>query len=98
VDAATDRISDLANENAQLGDRDVTNQALIDYQRRISEAAANVSRALGQCTDGQSQLIEALRNPGRYTPESVSTFAAEVERHCHAASTANASLQAELNR
>lgn len=95
---ATQRITDLANEKAQLGDENVASQQYLDYQRRVSEAAGVVASALGQCTSGQSQLIEYLREPEAYDPADLDRFGQQVADLCARANEANASLQQELQQ
>jgi len=98
LSTATSRILELANEKAQLGDANAVNQALIDYQQRISEAAGAVAQALGRCTDGQGRLIGYLRTPEAFDPDSLHQFGDQVAALCQQATDANARLQAELER
>jgi len=98
LESAQDRITELANERAQLGDQQVVDQNRIDFQQRLSTAAAQVASSLDLCISRQDELIEALRNPGRYTEESVANFGNQVVQFCAEARTANANLQAEINR
>jgi hypothetical protein len=58
--AATRRITDLANEKAQLGDRNVASQQDLDQQTRVSEATAVVADALDRCIAAQARLIADL--------------------------------------
>ncbi|SKC79682.1 hypothetical protein SAMN04324258_3989 [Krasilnikoviella flava] len=95
---ATARISDLANEKAQLGDENVASQQYLDYQRRVSEAAGVVTTALGDCVDAQSQLITYLGDRGSYDADDVERFASDVETLCRQASKANDQLQKELEQ
>ena len=98
LSTATARITELANEKAQLGDTNAVNQVLIDYQQRVSEAAAAVAQALGRCTDGQGRLIEYLRTPELFDPDSLQEFADQVSTLCTQATEANERLQTELQR
>ncbi|PRZ05546.1 hypothetical protein BCE75_10732 [Isoptericola sp. CG 20/1183] len=98
LDTATARITDLADEKAQLGDENVASQQYLDYQRRVSEAAGVVATALGQCTAAQSQLIGYLEDRDAYDPADLDRFAADVEALCDEANDANAQLQQELAR
>ncbi|MCK9795498.1 hypothetical protein M1843_17275 [Isoptericola sp. 4D.3] len=95
---ATARITDLANEKAQLGDENVASQQYLDYQRRVSEAAGVVTSALGACVDGQTQLIGYLEDRDSYDAADVDRFAADVETLCRQASKADDQLQQELRR
>jgi septal ring factor EnvC (AmiA/AmiB activator) len=95
---ATARISDLANEKAQLGDENVASQQYLDYQTRVSEAAGVVTTALGDCVDAQSQLITYLGDRSSYDADDVDRFAADVETLCRQASKANDQLQQELEQ
>ncbi|WP_277212840.1 hypothetical protein [Isoptericola croceus] len=96
LDTATARITDLADEKAQLGDENVASQQYLDYQRRVSEAAGVVATALGQCTAAQSQLIGYLEDREAYDPEDLERFASDVEALCDEANDANTRLQQEL--
>lgn len=96
LDTATARITDLADEKAQLGDENVASQQYLDYQRRVSEAAGVVATALGQCTAAQSQLIGYLEEREAYDPDDLDRFATDVEALCDEANDANTQLQQEL--
>ncbi|WP_407318161.1 hypothetical protein UQW22_16235 [Isoptericola halotolerans] len=96
LDTATARITDLADEKAQLGDENVASQQYLDYQRRVSEAAGVVATALGQCTSAQSQLIGYLEDREAYDPQDLERFATDVEALCDEANDANTQLQQEL--
>nr|WP_216645426.1 hypothetical protein [Isoptericola halotolerans] len=96
LDTATARITDLADEKAQLGDENVASQQYLDYQRRVSEAAGVVATALGQCTAAQSQLIGYLEDRDSYDPDDLERFASDVEGLCDEANDANTQLQQEL--
>jgi len=98
LESAQLRITELANERAQLGDQQIVDQSRIDFQQRLSAAAGQVASSLDLCIRRQDELIEALRNPGRYTEESVARFGEEVVRFCAEARQANTNLQAEINR
>ncbi|MFI2752622.1 hypothetical protein ACGIF2_04215 [Cellulomonas sp. P22] len=96
--AAQARITELADEKAQLGDDREVQQRLVDYQERVSEAARDVASALSTCIDGQYRLIEYLQNAAQYDPTDLARFRSDVERVCGAATDANATLQKELDR
>lgn len=96
---ATDRITDLANEKAQLGDRNVVSQQEIDQQTRVSEAAAVVADALDQCIGAQSRLIDALAREDAATPGGgavTDRFASDVDDLCRQAVDAHDELRREL--
>ncbi|MFE6969903.1 hypothetical protein [Isoptericola sp. NPDC057653] len=95
---ATARITDLANEKAQLGDENVASQQYVDYQRRVSEAAGVVTTALGDCVDAQSQLISALEDRDAYDAKDLDRFASDVGTLCKQASKASDQLQRELDQ
>ncbi|RPF22010.1 hypothetical protein [Myceligenerans xiligouense] len=94
--AATGRISELANEKAQLGDENVASQQHLDYQARVSEAAAKVAVALGSCVNAQEQLIGYLEDADAYDPADLTRFQNQVGDLCDKANDANDALQAEL--
>ncbi|MCA5893112.1 hypothetical protein LEP48_07050 [Isoptericola sp. NEAU-Y5] len=93
---ATERIRGLANEKAQLGDENVASQQYLDYQTRVSEAAAAVATALNQCIDAQSQLIGYLEDRDAYDADDLERFAGDVEGLCQQADDAHSELQKEL--
>ncbi|WP_242636135.1 hypothetical protein [Myceligenerans salitolerans] len=93
---ATGRISELANEKAQLGDENVASRQHLDYQARVSEAAAKVAVALGQCVDAQEQLIGYLEDADAYDAADLTRFKNQVGELCDKAGDANDALQQEL--
>jgi len=95
---AQQRITELADEKARLGDTTASQQQLADYQARVSQAAGQVATALANCIDGQERLIGYLRESDRYDAADLERFATDVDRVCGAATDANASLQRELDR
>lgn len=98
LSTAQARITELANEKAQLGDDAEAQRQLTDYQARVSEAAGTVASALNQCVDGQNRLIGYLENAESYDPEDLARFRAEVDALCQSATDANLALQQELSR
>ncbi|HEY0215990.1 MAG TPA: hypothetical protein VGC57_06330 [Cellulomonas sp.] len=93
---AQTRITELADEKAQLGDDREIQRQLVDYQQRVSQAAANVASALSTCIDGQTQLITYLQDAAAYDPAELERFKGDVQRVCGAATDANTQLQREL--
>ncbi|MFI2104658.1 hypothetical protein ACH436_15280 [Isoptericola sp. NPDC019693] len=93
---ATARITDLANEKAQLGDENVASQRYLDYEKQVSEAAGVVTTALGDCVDAQAQLITYLEDRGSYDAKDLDRFATDVDTLCRQASKANDQLEQEL--
>ena len=97
---ATDRITELADDRAQLGDQQVMTQAQFDAQisaqQHNIQVALSIATALANCIDGKEQIITALENPGRYTPESVAIVTGQVEQICQTALAANEQMQREL--
>jgi hypothetical protein len=98
LDTATARITQLADEKAQLGDENVVSQQYLDYQRRVSEAAGAVATALGQCIRSQAELIGYLEEPEAYDPADLERFAGDVQALCDEANDANEQLQQELTQ
>ena len=92
------RITDLANEKAQLGDTSATQQELADYQSRVSQAAGQVATALAACISSQQQLIGYLQESQKYDPTQLAQFGQDVQTLCGQATDANTALQAELKR
>lgn len=95
---ATDRISDLANEKAQLGDENVASQQYLDYQTQVSEAAGAVATAMDQCVDAQTQLIGYLEDSDAYDEQDLDRFSTEVQKLCKQADAAHEQLQRELQQ
>jgi hypothetical protein len=98
LQTAQTRITELADEKAQLGDDREVQRQLVDYQARVSEAAGTVASALETCVDGQYQLIGYLQNPAAYDAADLERFRTDVQQVCGAARDANAALQRELDR
>jgi len=95
---AQQRITQLADEKAQLGDTTEAQRQLADYQERVSQAAGNVAVALASCIDGQRQLIGYMDEADRYDATQLAGFRQQVETLCGAATDANTQLQRELTR
>ncbi|MBO1753237.1 hypothetical protein J4G33_15625 [Actinotalea sp. BY-33] len=95
---AQERIVELADEKAQLGDDREAQRQLVDYQERVSEAAGQVALALDQCVQGQQELIGYLADADEYDPDALAAFESDVEVLCQAATEANIALQRELGR
>lgn len=93
---AQSRITELADEKAQVGDDREVQRQLADYQARISEAAGTVASALDQCIQGQQMLIGYLQNQDQYDDAEVAGFTADVQALCQSATDANLALQREL--
>lgn len=93
---AQERITELADEKAQLGDDSAAQQQLADYQARVTEAAGKVATALATCIAGQSQLIEYMDDAESYEPELLAKFREDVDALCGQATEANEQLQDEL--
>lgn len=93
---ATTRITELANEKAQIGDEIATQQQLADYQKRIGAAAATVASALDRCVTAQQTLIGYLRDAASYDSTDLARYSSDVDALCRSAQNANTSLQAEL--
>ncbi|GAB2502832.1 hypothetical protein GCM10027063_47660 [Promicromonospora xylanilytica] len=98
LSTATARITDLANEKAQLGDENVASQQYLDYQTQVSGAAATVASALGQCVSGQEQLVGYLKDADQYEAADLRRYERQVNALCEDAERANESLQQELRQ
>ena len=96
LSTATARITDLANEKAQLGDENVASQQYLDYQTQVSAAAATVASALGQCVSGQEELVGYLKEADQYQAADLNRYEQQVNALCADAENANESLQKEL--
>lgn len=96
LSTATARITDLANEKAQLGDENVASQQYLDYQTQVSGAAATVASALGQCVSGQEQLVGYLKDANQYEAADLRRYEQQVNALCADAEQANETLQQEL--
>jgi len=95
---ATTRITELANEKAQIGDEVATQQQLADYQKRVGAAAATVASALDRCVTAQQTLIGYLRDAASYDSTDLARYSSDVDALCRSAQNANTSLQTELTR
>ena len=93
---ATTRITELANEKAQIGDEVATQQQLTDYQKRIGAAAATVASALDRCVTAQQTLIGYLRDAASYSSTDLARYSSDVDALCRSARDANTALQTEL--
>jgi multidrug resistance efflux pump len=93
---AQTRITELADEKAQVGDDREVQRQLVDYQERISQAAANVASALTTCIDAQNQLITYLGDAAAYDPADLERFKSDVQGVCATATEANTELQRQL--
>jgi septal ring factor EnvC (AmiA/AmiB activator) len=98
LQTAQARITELADEKAQIGDEREAQRQLVDYQARVSDAAGKVARALDVCVDGQYQLISYLENVAAYDAADLARFRTDVQTVCGDARDANAALQLELER
>nr|WP_240934768.1 hypothetical protein [Cellulomonas sp. IC4_254] len=96
LSTAQSRITQLADEKAQVGDDREVQRQLVDYQERISQAAANVASALSTCIDAQNQLITYLEDAQAYDPADLERFKSDVQGVCNAATVANTELQRQL--
>lgn len=94
---AQERITQLADEKAQVGDDREVQRQLVDYQARVSQAAANVASALSTCIDAQNQLITYLEDAQSYDPADLDRFKGQVGDVCAAATAANTELQRQLS-
>ena len=95
---AQQRITELANEKAQLGDTSASQQQLADYQARVSLAAGQVATALASCVSGQQKLIGYLQDSAQYDAAQLTQFGQDVQTVCEHATDANTALQDELRR
>ena len=93
---AQTRITELADEKAQVGDDREVQRQLVDYQERISQAAANVASALTTCIDAQNQLITYLGDAAAYDAADLERFKSDVQGVCATATEANTELQRQL--
>ncbi len=97
LSAAQERITQLADEKAQLGDDRELQRQLVDYQQRVTAAAGKVASALTACIGGQDQLIGYLQDAAAYDPTDLARFSSQVQDLCRSATDANAQLQQELS-
>jgi hypothetical protein len=96
LETAQERITQLADEKAQVGDDREVQRQLVDYQARVSQAAANVASALSTCIDAQNQLITYLEDAASYDPADLERFKGDVQGVCAAATEANTELRRQL--
>jgi hypothetical protein len=102
LSTATQRITELADEKAQLRDESEIQQQLVSYQERVSDAAGQVALALDLCVQGQNRLIgyqkDMIDRTATYDPDELEAYRVEVQELCDKATEANIGLQRELSR
>lgn len=101
---AQTRISELANEKAQVGDQSEFRKQLLEYQQRISVAGGTVASKLTTCIAGLRQLIDVLQtqpgggNSAGNDSSQVTQLKERVDKECAEAQSANDNLQKELQK
>lgn len=90
------RITELADEKAQVGDDRESQKILADDVQEVAETALDVSAALGDCITAQTAVIGYLTAPETTTPEALQTAATQADTVCAAAVDDYNSLQQDL--
>ena len=93
---AQTRITELADEKAQVGDDRESQKILADDVLEVAETALDVSAALGDCITAQNTVIGYLAAPETATPEVLQTALTQAETVCTAAVADYNSLQKDL--
>lgn len=93
---AQTRITELADEKAQVGDDRESQKILADDVQEVAETALDVSAALGDCVTAQSTVMGYLAAPETTTPEVIATAATQADTVCAAAVEDYNSLQQDL--
>lgn len=97
LDTAKTRISELADQTANFDDDRAYMAQQIELLSGYVGSASSVANALGRCVDGQSQLVEYVKNADDYEPQELLDYENSVNELCQAAQDSNAALQAQLN-
>ena len=93
---AQTRITELADEKAQVGDDRESQKILADDVLEVAETALDVSAALGDCVTAQNTVIGYLAAPETVTPEVLQTAITQADTVCTAAVADYNSLQQDL--
>lgn len=93
---AQTRITELADEKAQVGDDRENQKLLVDDVQEVAETALDVSASLGDCVTAQSAVIGYLAAPDTATPEVLQTAITQADTVCTAAVEDYNSLQQDL--
>lgn len=100
LSTAQERIIELANEKAQIGDQREYQRQLTDYQTRVTDAARLVAVRLEECIVGQQEIISLLAtalNSGQTSP-GIDDLIQQVDTVCGIAAEAHDNLQEEIGR
>jgi len=90
---AQQRITELADINAQAGDNvQYYVQSITELSDQLANATA-VAAALNRCVEGKAQLVDYVRNAQNYDATDVEQFEASLTTLCANATAANLELQ-----
>ncbi|PFG33436.1 hypothetical protein [Sanguibacter antarcticus] len=94
---AQTRITELADEKAQVGDDRESQKILANDVQEVAQTALNVSASLGDCVTAQNTVMGYLAAPDTTTPEIIQTAATQADTVCAAAVDDYNSLQRDLS-
>ncbi|SDC73734.1 hypothetical protein SAMN05216410_2285 [Sanguibacter gelidistatuariae] len=93
---AQTRITELADEKAQVGDDRENQKILASDIQAVAQEALKVSASLGDCIASQNTVLGYLTAPDTATPEVLQTSIDQANTVCMAAIDAYNSLQKDL--
>ena len=93
---AQERISELADEKAQLSDSQAAIQQEIELLEELAGLGGSVAFALNRCISAQDQLVEYLENSEAYDAGELAAYQDDVNTICTAAKNANDIFQEAL--
>ena len=93
---AQTRITELADEKAQVGDDRESQKILASDIQAVAQEALNVSASLGDCVAAQGTVLGYLTVPDSATPEVLQTSIDQANTLCTAAISSYNSLQQDL--
>lgn len=97
LETAQGKVLDLADEMAQVGDDSTYIQQQLDLYRNLASLGGTTSLALNRCVNEYGQLVDYLKDPGAWDPESLAAYEESVRNDiCQPALNANATLQKTL--
>jgi hypothetical protein len=98
LSTAQQRITELADLNAQTGDDVQFYVQEINRQRELATTGAAVAAALERCIEGHEQLVIYLRNEDNYDPAELAAYEASLNTLCTNAMAANATFQQAVTK
>lgn len=98
LSTAQQRITELADLNAQTGDDVQFYVQEINRQRELATTGAAVAAALNRCVEGHKQLVIYIRDADNYDPDELAAYEASLNTLCTNAQAANTTFQQTLTQ